>query len=85
MDQATINAMASDTYNIHEAKAQFSKLLRQVEQGREIFIARDGVVVARLVPQLRPATIQLGRDAGKGRMTADFDAPLAEFAEYSDE
>jgi prevent-host-death family protein len=77
--------VASDTYNIHEAKAQFSKILRQVEQGREVLIARDGIVVARLVPHQRPATIQLGRDAGKGTMSPDFDAPLTDFAEYTDE
>lgn len=72
----------SDTYNIHEAKAQFSKLMRQVEEGREILIARDGTVVARLVPEVRPASIQIGRDAGKGRIAADFDAPLDDFADY---
>jgi prevent-host-death family protein len=75
--------MSSDTYNIHEAKAQFSKLVRQVEQGHEILIARDGTIVARLVPEIRPAAIVIGRDAGKGRIADDFDAPLDELAEYT--
>jgi prevent-host-death family protein len=74
----------SSIYNIHEAKAQFSKLMRQVEAGNEILIARDGTVIARVVPEVRPASIQIGRDAGKGRIAADFDAPLDDFADYTE-
>jgi prevent-host-death family protein len=74
--------MGSEAYNIHEAKAQFSKLIRLVEQGQEILIARDGRVIARLVPEVRPAAIAIGRDAGRGRIADDFDAPLADFADY---
>jgi len=36
--------------NTHEAKTQFSKLLRRVAAGEEITIANRGVPVARLVP-----------------------------------
>jgi prevent-host-death family protein len=79
---STINAMAENTYNIHEAKAQFSKLVRMVEQGQEILIARDGTVIARLVPELRRAKIQLGRDAGKIVIADDFDEPLEDFEGY---
>ena len=35
--------------NIREAKAQFSRLLKLVEAGEEVVIARNGVPVARLV------------------------------------
>ena len=72
-----------ETYNIYEAKAQFSKLMRRVEQGQDVLIARDGVVIARIVPETRPRGIQLGRDEGKGTIGADFDAPLDDFAEYT--
>ncbi|MDZ4694552.1 MAG: type II toxin-antitoxin system prevent-host-death family antitoxin [Deltaproteobacteria bacterium] len=71
-----------ETYNIHEAKAQFSRLMRQVQQGEEILIARDGRVIARIVPETKPHGIQLGRDKGKGTMSKNFDAPLDDFADY---
>lgn len=69
-------------FNIQDAKTHFSKIMRRVEQGDEILIARDGVVIARIVPAPKTARIQLGCDAGKGTIADDFDAPLAMFAEY---
>jgi prevent-host-death family protein len=71
-----------DIFNIHEAKAQFSKLMRRVEQGQEVLVARDGVVIARIVPESVRTQIKLGRDEGKGVIHDNFDAPLADFAEY---
>ena len=41
--------------NIREAKAQFSRLLKLVEAGEEVVIARNGVPVARLVAAPRKA------------------------------
>jgi prevent-host-death family protein len=41
--------MAS-TVNIHEAKTQFSKLLKRVQLGEEIIIAKAGKPLTRLVP-----------------------------------
>ena len=38
------------TVNVHEAKTNLSRLLKQVEAGEEIIIARNGKAVARLVP-----------------------------------
>jgi prevent-host-death family protein len=70
------------TFNIHEAKAQFSRLMRQVEQGEEVLIARGGVVIARIVPERARLGFGLGRDAGKGSIGDDFDAPLPEFEPY---
>jgi prevent-host-death family protein len=72
-----------DTYNIHEAKAQFSRIMRSVEEGHAVLIARDGVVIARILPEPRPARIRLGRDAGRAAIGPDFDAPLPEFDEYT--
>lgn len=71
------------TFNIHEAKAQFSRLMRQVEQGEEVLIARGGVVIARLVPERSKRAFQIGRDVGKGKIADDFDAPLPEFEPYA--
>ncbi len=72
-----------DIFNIHEAKAQFSKIMRQIEQGEEVLIARGGVVVARIVPERMHVGFKIGRDAGKGKLAEDFDAPLPEFETYT--
>lgn len=37
------------TVNMHEAKTNFSKLAKLVEQGEEVLIARDGRVIMKLV------------------------------------
>jgi prevent-host-death family protein len=65
--------------NVHEAKTHFSRLLRRVEQGEELVIARDGRPVARLVPVggAHRAPV-LGGDRGKFEVPDDFDAPLPE-------
>jgi prevent-host-death family protein len=44
------------TVNTHEAKSRLSELLRRVEQGDQVFLARNGVTVAQIVPavQTRP-------------------------------
>jgi prevent-host-death family protein len=73
-----------DTFNIHEAKAQFSKIMRRVEQGQAVLVARDGVVIARITPEIASRGIKLGRDAGKGSIAANFDAPLEDFADYEE-
>jgi prevent-host-death family protein len=36
--------------NVHEAKTHLSKLLRRVEAGEEIVVARGKVPIARIVP-----------------------------------
>jgi prevent-host-death family protein len=41
--------VALGPFKIHEAKAQLSQLLKRVERGEEIVIARTGKPVARLV------------------------------------
>ena len=38
------------SYNVHEAKTQFSKLLDHVLEGEKVLITRNGVPVAELVP-----------------------------------
>jgi prevent-host-death family protein len=38
------------TVNIHQAKTQLSRLLKRVEAGEEVILARAGKPVAKLVP-----------------------------------
>jgi prevent-host-death family protein len=61
--------------NIHEAKTQFSMLLRRVAVGEEVTIANRGVPVARLVPVPEPMR-KLGAYRGTLKIPDDFDAPL---------
>lgn len=67
-----------DTFNIHEAKTHFSKLVDSVMQGKEIVIAKAGKAAVKLVPMspLKP-TLRLGVLKGKIRIADDFDAPMA--------
>ena len=63
--------------NVHEAKTQLSKLLRQVATGEEVSIANRGVPVARLVPvsSSKPKR-NLGAYGNTIKIADDFDAPL---------
>lgn len=65
--------------NTHEAKTQFSRLLKRVAAGEEITIANRGVPVARLVPAAAVgAKRKLGAFAEQMTIPDDFDAPLPE-------
>jgi prevent-host-death family protein len=51
------------TFNVHEAKTHFSKLLDQVLEGEEVLITRNGVPVAELVlARRRPFPLGVGRN-----------------------
>lgn len=68
------------TFNIHEAKTHFSKLLERVLKGEEVIIARAGKPVARILPMVTDvSTRKPGNDAGKIIIAPDFDDPLEEF------
>jgi prevent-host-death family protein len=68
-----------ETFNIHEAKTHFSKLVDSVMQGNEIVIAKAGKAAVKLVPisSVKPK-LRLGVLKGKIRIADDFDAPLAD-------
>ena len=63
--------------NIQEAKTQLSRLLRAVEAGEEIAIARAGRVVARLVRADEAAPRAWGSFAGEVHFEADAFDPLS--------
>lgn len=65
--------------NVHEAKTGFSKLLKRVQLGEEIVIAKAGKPVARLVPfGERRSARKPGAARELIKISADFDAPLPE-------
>lgn len=61
---------------VHEAKTQFSRLLRRVAAGEEIMITNRGVPVARLVPVPKKSKRKLGFYGHSIKIAEDFDAPL---------
>ncbi len=65
------------TYNIHEAKTHFSKLIERVRQGEEIIVAKAGKPVAKLLPIAQGAQVRVpGSARGKLTMADDFEVPL---------
>lgn len=71
----------AETFNIHDAKTHFSRLVERASKGERITIARDGTPVAMLVaiePETRPRR-PIGMDRGKIVIHDDFDDPLPEF------
>lgn len=60
-----------------------SDLLQAVMRGEEVVIMKDDQPVARLVSVANQRTIRrFGCAKGQITMAADFDAPLADFADY---
>lgn len=68
------------TFNVHEAKTHFSKLIQRAMNGETIVIAKAGKPVA-VLRAIDPAPVDRrpGLFAGKIIIHDDFDAPLPEF------
>lgn len=65
------------TYNIHDAKSNFSKLIAAVQEGEEIIIAKAGKPVATLGPFTRnKPSITRGLLKGQIRLDAEFEESL---------
>jgi prevent-host-death family protein len=66
----------ADTYNMHDAKTQLSRLAERAAKGEEIVIARNGRPLARLVgiDARKPRTLGLWKD--QVWTSDDFDDPL---------
>lgn len=61
---------------VHEAKSRLSELLRLVEAGQEVEIARGGEPIAKLSPLHAQNARRLGIDRGVYTVPDDFDAAL---------
>lgn len=67
-------------YTVHQAKTHLSRLLQEVEEGKEVVIARGDKAVARLVaaePLQKPKRI-LGQFQGQGWAAPDAFDSLSE-------
>lgn len=63
--------------NVHDAKIHLSRLLRRVEAGEDVIIARAGKPLARLTPITRPRRKRkLGTAKGLIKISDDFNTPL---------
>jgi prevent-host-death family protein len=73
--------------NIHQAKAQLSRLIELALAGEEVQIARSGEPLVRLVPiQSDAHPRQGGQLKGKISIAEDFDAPDPEIEKlFNDE
>lgn len=67
---------------MHEAKTRLSELVRMVEAGEKVVLARNGKPVAEIVPAEPPKKRVGGFWKGKVWTSPDFDEPLPEFEEY---
>ena len=70
--------------NIHEAKTQLSKLIREALKGKEVIIARGNKPIVRLdvLPDVRSHR-KIGNAKGLIlSMADDFDEPLDDFRDY---
>ena len=65
-----------DKIDVNDVKTNLSKYLREVAEGKEIVIGRDGQPVAKLVPFVneKPA-YKFGLLKGQIQIAEDFDAP----------
>jgi prevent-host-death family protein len=68
-------------YNVAEAKAHFSTLVREALQGEDVVIARDNKPLLRLVP-VDVQSRAPGSAKGRVKIAEDFDAPLDDLADY---
>ena len=69
--------MHTQTYNIHEAKTHFSKLIQAVLDGEEIIIAKAGQPLVKMAPFVAPKKkLVAGTMKGKIWMSDHFDDPL---------
>jgi prevent-host-death family protein len=67
--------MSTTIVNTHDAKSRLSELLRLVENGDEVIIARAGKQIARIVPIGRASVRTAGALRGQITIHAGFDDP----------
>jgi len=70
----------SKSVSIHEAKTQFSKLVRRAESGEEIVVRRGREPVVRIAPLRKRRGVRgFGSMKDEIRIGKDFDEPLEDF------
>ena len=69
-------------YNIADAKARLSSMVRESLAGVDVVIAKDNKPLVRLVPIKAAGRRAPGSGKGQLTMAADFDEPLDDFASY---
>ena len=69
--------MNTQTYNVKEARAHLSRLLKDVASGADVIIAKAGKPMARMSRiEAGELKIRFGILKGKAKVSEDFDAPL---------
>jgi len=67
------------SYNVHEAKSNLSRLLKEMADGEQVIIMRGGRPVAELVPYRgRGKKRRLGFAAGQVEVVEGWDRPLTD-------
>ena len=76
--------MKTETVGAFEAKTHFSRLLERAHEGTVFVVTRRGKPVAQLGPSEQHISHPVfGSAKGQIHISADFDEPLADMAEYS--
>ncbi|MBF0312154.1 MAG: type II toxin-antitoxin system Phd/YefM family antitoxin [Oligoflexia bacterium] len=70
------------TVNIHQAKTHLSRLIEDVLNGEDVFIAKGNRPLVKLTLIENNKTREIGRLKGKIQINSDFDEPLDDFKEY---
>jgi prevent-host-death family protein len=78
----TMMAKKDVQYNLAEAKARLSSVVREVLSGTEVIIAKDNKPLVKLVPVSGSRRRAPGSAKGQLTIAPDFDAPLDDFADY---
>ena len=70
-------------FNVAEAKARLSQLVKKALDGEEVVIAKDNKPLIKLVPVRRPVRQRRpGSAKGQVTMSKDFGEPLVDLKEY---
>ena len=69
-------------YNLADAKARLSSVVRETLAGADVVIAKDNKPLVRLVPVSGSGRRAPGSAKGQVTMAPDFDASLDDFAGY---
>lgn len=76
------SSSSSRLYNVAEAKARLSDLVRRALLGEDVIIAKDHKPLVKLVPLSEGGVRTPGSARGQVAMAPDFDRTPEDFAEY---